>query len=168
VSSSDDPEASCRPLHLFPATAWANQAARAISSSTSWAISSMVFSVGCSPCATMYTSRLSSESDSGGDWWIGSVAGGQPISWWSALSSKGSYSASPSMLDPCPSCASFTRLIRTGASGTRPVPDPAISNDSSSCRLRSLNLSAMKRRDARTLLELGRNLVVDWNVTDLT
>jgi hypothetical protein len=48
------------------------------------------------------------------------------------------------------------------------VTDLATSHNSGSYRLRSLNLSAMKRRDPRTHLESGRNFVVDWNAIDLT
>jgi hypothetical protein len=70
-------------------------------------------------------------------------------------------SASPILLDPCPSCASLMRLTQIGASGRRLVPDSVTSVDSDSCRLRSPNLLAMKRRDPRIHLELGRNLVVD-------
>jgi hypothetical protein len=87
--------------------------------------------------------------------------GGQLIPWWLALSAKGFDSASPNSLDPCPSCASFTRLTRIGVGERRPVPEPVTSDDSGSCKLRSPNLSATNSRDPRTHLELGRNLLVD-------
>jgi hypothetical protein len=48
------------------------------------------------------------------------------------------------------------------------VPDPVTYDDSGSYKLRSLNLSAMKRRDPIIHLESRRNLVVDWKVIDLT
>jgi hypothetical protein len=60
------------------------------------------------------------------------------------------------------------RPTQTGAGGRRPVPDPVTFGDSGSYRLRSPNLSVMKRMDPRTHLELGKNLVVDGNAIDLT
>jgi hypothetical protein len=60
------------------------------------------------------------------------------------------------------------RLTQSRAGGKLPMPDPMTFGDLGSCRLRSPNLSATKRRDPRTYLEAGRNLVVDWKVIDLT
>jgi hypothetical protein len=76
----------------------------------------------------------------------------------SAFSQVGSRSVVSSSLSQCLSCASFMRLTRTRASGRRPVPDLMTSRDSGSYRLRSANLSVMKRRDPRNHLELGRNM----------
>jgi hypothetical protein len=76
-------------------------------------------------------------------------------------SPKGSEFTSPSLMDPCLSCAPFTRPTQTGVGGRRLVPDPTTSGDSGSYRLKSSNLSVMKRRDPRTHLDPGRNLVVD-------
>jgi hypothetical protein len=73
----------------------------------------------------------------------------------------GSRSVFPSLLGSCPSCASFMRPTRTGAGGRWPVPDPMISHDLGSYRVRYPNLSVMNIRDPRNHLELGRNLVVD-------
>jgi hypothetical protein len=53
------------------------------------------------------------------------------------------------------------RPTQTGADGRWSVTDPMTSHDSGSMRLRSPNLSAMKRRDPKTHLERGRILVVD-------
>jgi hypothetical protein len=53
------------------------------------------------------------------------------------------------------------RPTRTGAGGRWPVPDPMISHDLGSYRVRYPNLSVMNIRDPRNHLELGRNLVVD-------
>jgi hypothetical protein len=92
---------------------------------------------------------------------------GEPTKLWSALSLEGSVSVVPSLSDPCLSCALFTRLTQIGAGGWWTMPDLMTSRDSGSCRLRSPNLSAMKRRDPRTHLEPKRNLV-DWNAIDLT
>jgi hypothetical protein len=50
----------------------------------------------------------------------------------------------------------------------RLVPDPVTFSDSSSCKLRSLNLSVIKSRDLRTHLESGRNLFEDGNIINLT
>jgi hypothetical protein len=80
--------------------------------------------------------------------------GGQPIRWWLTLSPKGSDSASLNSLDPCPSRALFIRPTQTGAGGRLPVPYPATSDDSDSCKLRSPNLSVTESRDPRTHLEL--------------
>jgi hypothetical protein len=77
-----------------------------------------------------------------------------PTPLWLALFPNGSDPASPSSLDPCPSCALFTRPIQTEVGGRQSVPDLVTSYDSGSCKLRSLNLSAMKRRDPRTHLHL--------------
>jgi hypothetical protein len=104
----------------------------------------------------------------GGSWSTGFVVAGNPAKLWSALSPEGSESASPNTMDLCPSHALFTRPTRTKADGKRPVPDPATSNNSGSCTLRSLNLAATKSKDPRTHLEPERNLVVDQNVIDLT
>jgi hypothetical protein len=93
---------------------------------------------------------------------------GPPIPWRSALSPKGSDSASPNVLNPCPSCASVMRLSQAEINRTRSVLDPATSHDSGFYKLRSPNLSAMKSRDPKTHLESGENLVKDWNAIDFT
>jgi hypothetical protein len=81
---------------------------------------------------------------------------------------EGSKSIFPMSLSSCLSCASFMRPTRIRAGGRQPVPDPTISSDSGSCRVRSPNLSVMNWRDPRDHLEPGRNLVVDWYVIALT
>jgi hypothetical protein len=48
------------------------------------------------------------------------------------------------------------------------VSDPVISLGSDSYKLRSPILPAMKSKDLKTNLDLGRNLVVDLNAIDLT
>jgi hypothetical protein len=47
------------------------------------------------------------------------------------------------------------------------MPNPVISRDSGSCKLRSPVLSATKSMDLKTHLELGRKLLHDWNAIDL-
>jgi hypothetical protein len=48
------------------------------------------------------------------------------------------------------------------------VPDLVTSHNSSSNKIRSPNISAMKRRDPKMHLEMGENLFEDWNAIDLT
>jgi hypothetical protein len=67
----------------------------------------------------------------------------------------------PNEPSPCSSCASFTRLTRTGAGGRRPVPDPATLLNSGSDRLRFPNLLVKNIKQSINHLEPGRNLVVD-------
>jgi hypothetical protein len=80
----------------------------------------------------------------------------------------GSVSVSPSRSNPCPSRASFMRPTQTGASGKQTMPDSVTSLDSSFCRIKFPNLSVKNSRESRNHLELGRNLVVDWNAVVLT
>jgi hypothetical protein len=54
---------------------------------------------------------------------------GEPSWLWSALSPKGYEFASPDSMDPCPSCALFTRPTQIGACGRWPLPDPSIFDD---------------------------------------
>jgi hypothetical protein len=85
----------------------------------------------------------------------------EPTRLWSALSPEGFESVFPSLMNSVLSCATLTRPTQTKAAGRRPVPESVTSCDLGSYKLRSPNLSMMKRRDPRTHLEPGRNLVVD-------
>jgi hypothetical protein len=92
---------------------------------------------GGSPCPTMKTSQLPSESDPEDGMQIGSAPSRQLILWWSTCHPEGSNLDSPALLDSCPSCASHARLNQTSISGKRSVFDPAISLSSGSCKMRS-------------------------------
>jgi hypothetical protein len=116
----------------------------------------------------MKISLSPTKSDFSEDWEIESVMAVVMIRMWSALSPVGSKSVFPNEMDLCLSFVSFTRLTQTRAGGMCPVPNLAISCDSGSCSLRSLNLLATKRRDPCSHLEPGRNLLEDWNAIDLT